>query len=81
MHAEICVVCCGKGKIGTPEIICHGCDGKGWIEVLNGNPFPQPIPIPIYPCPIPWIPYYIPPTLDPYYWKPIITCDTSEIKI
>ncbi|MCH7568479.1 MAG: hypothetical protein IIA87_03575 [Nanoarchaeota archaeon] len=33
MKAQICPVCIGKGKIGFEEYICHGCYGKGWVEV------------------------------------------------
>ena len=43
-HAETCPVCYGAGKIrnncnpyiipvGTYNKVCHGCNGKGWIEV------------------------------------------------
>jgi len=41
-HAVICPVCHGKGRLIDPasewstEVIyktCHGCDGKGWVEV------------------------------------------------
>lgn len=42
-HAEICPVCGGKGKIPIPtderstaapgEETCHGCNGKGWVQV------------------------------------------------
>lgn len=34
MKAQICPVCMGKGNI-TSECnkICHGCYGKGWVEV------------------------------------------------
>ncbi len=74
MHAEICPICFGKGKINAPEITCYGCNGKGWIEVLNGYIYSIPHP---QPTPIPWLPYYIPPTIEPYYWKPIIICDTK----
>ena len=44
MHAEICPVCKGRGKIcknypsGPPckeEVMCWGCGGKGWIEVSD----------------------------------------------
>ena len=37
-----CPVCEGKGKIPDPltmsatatiEVVCHGCGGKGWVEV------------------------------------------------
>jgi len=38
MHAEKCPICEGSGKL--PDLmdescykVCHGCDGKGWVEV------------------------------------------------
>ena len=42
-HAERCPICHGKGKThiseGTtssePEMICHGCNGRGWITVQD----------------------------------------------
>jgi DnaJ-class molecular chaperone len=38
MHAEKCPVCRGTGKFGmsaeTAELReCHGCNGRGWVEV------------------------------------------------
>lgn len=59
-HAEKCPVCNGSGKywLSTPEstnagyyITCHGCGGKGWIEVSDE-------PIKTCPCPYPWYPWY-----------------------
>lgn len=47
-HAEKCPVCNGAGKYN--EKICHGCNGKGWIEVGN-NSFGTPVPYPYNPCP------------------------------
>jgi DnaJ-class molecular chaperone len=46
MHAEICPVCGGKGRLQISQVststdasmheeTCHGCGGKGWIEVQN----------------------------------------------
>jgi DnaJ-class molecular chaperone len=37
-HAEICPVCNGSGYTATltavpPPKSCHGCNGKGWVEV------------------------------------------------
>jgi hypothetical protein len=52
-HAEKCPVCNGKGEIfragdaGTnigdtrSNNVCHGCNGKGWVEV--GTEYPNPI--------------------------------------
>jgi DnaJ-class molecular chaperone len=42
-HAEICPVCQGKGKIlenfpsdtAIREVVCHGCNGRGWVVVDN----------------------------------------------
>lgn len=42
IHAEKCPVCNGKGKVGNDNkrdcsgVPCHGCNGKGWIEVGGG---------------------------------------------
>ncbi len=38
MHGEKCLICKGTGKVGTwPEQWqCHGCCGKGWVEVSDG---------------------------------------------
>lgn len=40
MKAQICPICLGKGLIpidvlstSTAEKSCHGCFGKGWVEV------------------------------------------------
>ena len=41
-HAEKCPICEGKGKIprldgwNCHEDACHGCGGKGWVEVADG---------------------------------------------
>ena len=45
-HAEVCPVCNGRGKWATMPaewsptvrelkylVKCHGCNGKGWVEV------------------------------------------------
>lgn len=39
-HAEKCPICEGSGKTGKPippelQQRCHGCYGKGWIEVKD----------------------------------------------
>jgi len=57
-HAEICPICNGKGVIeeeigstGEKTIkICHGCGGRGWIEVRD-----DPYYSPWYPYTIAWI--------------------------
>jgi hypothetical protein len=45
MHAEICPICLGKGKIQQADdeayctainiVVCHGCWGRGWVEVSD----------------------------------------------
>ena len=44
MHAEKCPVCDGEGKINQPRpnsipdhvfVECHGCNGRGWVEVRD----------------------------------------------
>jgi len=52
-HAEICPICNGKGVIEEEDStgkkitrICHGCVGKGWIEVRDDpcySPYPYTI--------------------------------------
>lgn len=46
-HAEKCPICEGKGKIhgmntdgqGMPlHETCHGCNGKGWVEISDYVP-------------------------------------------
>ena len=38
-RAEICPVCFGTGRnfspINLPTEICHSCEGKGWVVVLD----------------------------------------------
>ncbi len=66
-HAELCPVCGGKGLLhkvdGTATVTtqCHGCGGRGWVEVGTCEPIMPPIqpcpivpPNPLFPC---W-PYY-----------------------
>jgi len=64
--AVTCPVCNGTGKVtkqtvgtmgGTFEVDCHGCGGKGWVEVAD-DPMPY--------CPYPFVikPYY--PIDQPY---------------
>ena len=57
MHAEKCPVCGGSGKLpsdgrstGFAERTCHGCGGKGWIQVQNGEREPH--------ISVPWYPIY-----------------------
>ncbi|KKN16751.1 hypothetical protein LCGC14_0972880 [marine sediment metagenome] len=60
-QAVICPVCngCGKAKeyeADTKKFIkdypCHGCSGKGWVEVGGDVTYP------IYPYPMPYYPYW-----------------------
>lgn len=52
-HAERCPICLGEGKI-RPEGVwsedykatCHGCGGKGWIEVQDNENVAVPLPLP-----------------------------------
>ena len=43
-HAERCPVCYGDGEVKDPNYngctvpmkkTCHGCHGKGWVEVMD----------------------------------------------
>jgi len=75
-HAETCPVCGGTGKKPDPKCMddsyakCHGCDGKGWVEVGNDNiPVPYPVPVPT-PAPSPWQPAPYEPEWPP---RPMIT--------
>lgn len=43
-HAERCPLCSGEGKIikynegmQTTSKTCHGCNGKGWVEVHDSS--------------------------------------------
>ena len=68
-HAERCPVCYGSGKYTPPydpnsssvpqPQTCHGCGGKGWVELYDYQTQPQPQPnIPI--TPFPGTPYFPP---------------------
>ena len=47
MHAEQCPICGGSGKGTLPDIpqtaavqvpsTCHGCNGKGWVQVEDSE--------------------------------------------
>jgi len=69
--AELCPVCNGSGKLSVVpqyestannryDVTCHGCNGKGWVEVSDGCCCP---PYPYYPY-YPWYPYYTYPLGD-----------------
>jgi hypothetical protein len=65
MHAEKCPVCEGKGVVPPEEVaICHGCGGKGWVEVQGDS---RPVTRPYYP----YYPYY--PYWPAYPIMPIVT--------
>lgn len=62
MHSEKCPVCNGKGKIKkelisiSSWITCHGCNGKGWVEVQD-SVYPPYVPVPyVDPFPQPYMP-------------------------
>ena len=42
MHSEKCPVCQGEGQIPfgitSESKECHGCKGKGWVEVRDDEP-------------------------------------------
>ena len=71
-----CPVCEGAGQVDTEKVPlvepvphrfnpCHGCGGKGWVEVAdNESPYG---PYPICPYPYPVYPHY------PQSWEPSIT--------
>ena len=70
MKAVLCPVCNGTGRYLVPshltpantEQICHGCGGKGWVEVRE-----EPITYIYYPSYVPeYPPYYTP---DPNYYQ------------
>jgi hypothetical protein len=56
MHAEKCPVCGGSGQVSDPACgsyaplaarmkTCHGCNGKGWVEVSDCESFKMITPI------------------------------------
>jgi hypothetical protein len=76
MNAVLCPVCNGTGKVSTPNnpnttgvnypTVCHGCSGKGWVEVGNDTY--------IYP----YYPYYPNPYPNYPLWWHEITCKSSD---
>ena len=40
MRAVVCPVCKGDGKYKGDR--CHGCNGKGWVQVLEDRPVMRP---------------------------------------
>ena len=76
--AQLCPVCMGKGKLppergesDEPAKTCHGCCGRGWVEVGNDcQPqlyFPQPTPTPTF-------------YTNPYYANPQYIPDNQKLK-
>ena len=71
-HAETCPVCLGTGETQFKGVLktksCHGCAGKGWVEVGNDNiPVPYPVLVPTpAPCEPRWP--YIPPRWPRVTW-------------
>jgi len=69
----ICPICHGNGKIrtidecmiaddapgikGEQKVSCHGCSGKGWIEIGKDDGPCYPI-VPYYPPHYPAYPFY-----------------------
>ena len=52
-QAVKCPICEGSGKVldslGKSQV-CHGCGGRGWVEVRDTPPYPSPWwPEPPYP--------------------------------
>ena len=80
MHSELCPVCHGTGEVDraafdstdTSKKPCHGCNGRGWVEVKDDKgPTVYPV-LPktpwIVPDPLPYVPPYEPyvPYIDPF---------------
>ena len=43
--AQLCPVCQGEGKYKGKK--CHGCDGRGWVQVREREPIAWPVQEPI----------------------------------
>lgn len=64
-RAVLCPVCEGSGHAQPPDyftdmVDCHGCGGKGWVQVDDTPPrpywpppAPQQSPPPLHPCTAP----------------------------
>ena len=77
--AVICPVCNGSGKLtvrqdytyqttsanNNVEVMCHGCGGKGWVEVAEDY-----VPYVPYQPYVPYVPYPYQPWWNPndYWW-------------
>lgn len=57
MKAVICPVCNGEGKLNKTTGVfppdCHGCDGKGWVEV-HEDPITHTYIAPLFRIEYPW---------------------------
>lgn len=78
-HAELCPVCNGAGKLLSKQdpgstsaqfpSVCHGCNGKGWVEVSDVIPTPPPVHYPWWYWPGTPFYYYTYTTSAPYEEK------------
>ncbi len=75
-HAENCPICGSSGKVkkddgGTAaeKVPCHGCGGKGWVEV-SGRKIDHSLGLETLG---PFSAVYIPPPSDATIWKQTVT--------
>lgn len=72
-HAETCPVCRGSGctddgKEPRITVDCHGCNGKGWVEIGSSDPIAVPMqPWPVY-APPRWL-YQPQVTIGPWVYE------------
>ena len=64
MQAVRCPVCNGSGKYEDKP--CHGCNGKGWVEVHDSH---YPYPWKPWPSPHPWTPWPETPWKRPWEYQ------------
>lgn len=60
MKAVLCPVCNGTGKYNEAQ--CHGCDGRGWVEVQE-DPITYTYTAPLFRIEYPWH--------NPGTWTPV----------
>jgi hypothetical protein len=73
VKAQLCPVCNGEGEVfkGTPGTLdrkkatCHGCAGKGWVEVHEEAAAISVVRYPNYPT-YPLYPWWWNPYVEPY---------------